>query len=77
MLLLLSIAGRAEAVLGSKLLRTVVCSRVVEFVIGPVITAVVVVLVEECDNIDNGLRVLLLLLLGDSIGLQRFLPFLR
>ena len=48
----------------------------IELVISPVITAIVVVLIEECDNIDNGLWVLLLFLLGNAIGLQSPLPFL-
>lgn len=57
-------------------LRAVLWLRIVEFVVGPVVAAVVVVLVKEGDHIDDGLRILLLLLLADAVGLQGSLPFL-
>ena len=42
----------------------------VEFVVGPVVTArITLVLVEECDNIDDSLGILLLLLFCYAIGL--------
>lgn len=49
--------------------------RVIELVVRPVITAIVIVLVEECDNIDDGLGILFLLLFGDAVCLKRALPF--
>lgn len=48
---------------------------IVEFVVGPVVAAVVVVLIEEGDHVDDGLRILLLLLFGDAVRLQCSLPF--
>ena len=49
--------------------------RIVEFVVRPVVASIVIVLVEECDHIDNRLWVLLLFLFGDTIRLKRALPF--
>ena len=43
--------------------------RIVEFVISPVIAALVVVLVVEGDNVNDSLWVLFLFSLGDAIGL--------
>jgi len=50
---------------------------IVEFVIGPVVAAIFVAFVEECHYVNDGLRMLFLLLFGDAVGLQRPLPFLR
>ena len=51
--------------------------RIVEFVICPIIAAFVGgIFIVECDHVDDGLRVLLLLLLGDTARLQSLLPFL-
>lgn len=47
----------------------------VELVVCPVITAIIVVLVEEGDYINDGLGILLLFLFADAIGLQCPLPF--
>ena len=57
-------------------LRAVCGMCIVEFVVRPVIAALVVVLIVESDDVDDGLRMLLLLLLGDAIGLQGLLPLL-
>lgn len=50
-------------------LRAVCRVGIVEFVVRPVIAAFLVVLIPECDDVDDGLRVLLLLLLRDAVGL--------
>lgn len=41
----------------------------IKLVIRPVITTIVIVLIEERDNIDDCLWILLLLLFGDAVGL--------
>ena len=48
--------------------------RVVEFVIRVIVAALIVILVVEGHHVNNCLRVSLLLLLGDAVCLQRFLP---
>ena len=47
----------------------------VELVVGPVVGGVLVVLFVEGDDVDDGLGVLFLLLLGDAVGAQGALPF--
>lgn len=49
--------------------------RVVELVVRPVVAAIVIVLIEKCDHINDSLRVLLLFLFGDAVRLKRALPF--
>lgn len=49
--------------------------RVIELVVRPVVASIVIVLIEERDNVDDGLWVLLLFLFCDTICLKRALPF--
>jgi hypothetical protein len=48
----------------------------VEFVVGVIIATAIVVLVEKRDDIDDRLRIFLLVLLGDAIVLERLLPLI-
>lgn len=50
-------------------LRALARVYVIELVVCPVIAALFVVLVVERDDVDDGLWMFLLLLLGDSVGL--------
>jgi len=50
--------------------------RVVKLVIRPVVAALLIALVVKGHYVNDCLRMLLLLLLGDAVGLQRSLPFL-
>lgn len=59
------------------LLRTVIEPGVVELVIQRLITALLILFVVECDHVNDSLWVFLLLLLGNTICLERFLPLLR
>lgn len=73
---MLSISTWAEIALWCGATGTIVLgSCIVEFVESPVVAAVLIVLVEERDDINDGLRVLLLLLFGDAVCLQSALPF--
>ena len=57
------------------LLCAVVEPGIVEFMIERLVAALFVLLVVECDHVNDGLRVFLLLLLCDAVGFERLLPF--
>lgn len=79
-MLLPTVSAWTKAILRRQLHATgavVINSRIVELVVRVVIAPAVVILVEKGHNINNGLRVLLLLLLRDTVRLQCALPFFR
>jgi hypothetical protein len=56
------------------LLRAVVEPGIVEFMVKRFVTSLFVLLVIKCDNINDGLGIFLLFLLGDAVGFERSLP---
>ena len=56
------------------LLRAVIESGIVEFMIKRFVTSLFVLLVIKCDDINDGLRIFLLFLLSDAVGFERPLP---
>ena len=50
--------------------------RIVEFVVRPIIAALLIVFLVKGNNINDGLRMLLLVLLSNSVRLESTLPLL-